>query len=90
MPEATFWVRMDGLICEIGLKMVSKFEKYHLSGLLHPLYAPDISPCDFWLFGVLKGLLTDRESNSNDEIQELIASVWNELPFDDVQSTFRN
>jgi hypothetical protein len=90
MPQSTVWIRMDGLMCNIGLKMMSKFEEHHPSGLPHPFYDSDKGPCDFWLLGMLKGFLTDREFNSNDEIQELIALVWNELPFDDVQSIFRN
>jgi hypothetical protein len=37
-----------------------------------------------------KELLKDREFNSNDGIEEVIAWVWNDLTFDDVQSVFYN
>jgi hypothetical protein len=42
------------------------------------------------LFGMLKGIRKDREFNLNDEIEEVIASAWNGLSFDDVQRVFRN
>jgi hypothetical protein len=58
------------------------------SRLLRALYSPDISPCDFWPFDTLKGILKDRELNSNDEIEEAIASGWNDLAFDDFQCVF--
>jgi histone-lysine N-methyltransferase SETMAR len=70
--------------------VASKFEKHHVSRLSHPSYSPDISPCDFWLFGILKGVLKDREPNSSNEIEEAIVRVWVELIFDEVQSVFHN
>jgi hypothetical protein len=35
---------------------------------------------------MLKGILRDRDFNLNDEIEEGIASVWNNLTFDEVYS----
>jgi hypothetical protein len=52
------------------------------------LCSPDISQCDFWLFGVLKQILRDREFSSSDESEDAIAQVWNNLTFDDIQSVF--
>jgi hypothetical protein len=42
------------------------------------------------LFDVLKRILRDREFNSNDEIEKVIASVWDDPTLDDVQSVFGN
>jgi hypothetical protein len=39
---------------------------------------------------MLNGVLKDREFNSNDEIEEAIAKVWDEFTFDEVQSVFHN
>lgn len=90
MPGSTFWVHMDNSMCHNGAKITSEFEKHHLARMPHPPYSPDISPCDFWLFGMLKGILKDREFSSGDEIAAAIAEEWNHLTFDDVQSVFRN
>jgi hypothetical protein len=40
-----------------GPKMASKFEKHHVPQFGHPPYSPDISPCDFWLFKMLRKVL---------------------------------
>jgi hypothetical protein len=52
---------------------MSKTKKKHLSRMPHPPYSPDISPCDFWLFGMLKQILGDREFFSSDEIEDAVA-----------------
>jgi hypothetical protein len=56
----------------------------------HPPYSPDISPCNFWLFGTSKEILRDREFSSNDEIENAITQARNDLTFDDVQSVFQD
>jgi hypothetical protein len=81
---------MDNLICHNGSKMASKFEKYHVSRLPHSLYTPEINPCDFWLFGMLRGVLKNCDFNLSDDIEKEITKVWDELNFDEVQSAFHN
>jgi hypothetical protein len=79
---------MDDSMCHNGSKVALKFEKHHIFRLPHPLYSPDISPCDFWLFGLLKGIMKDREFHSHDEIEEAITGARNGLTFEDVQGIF--
>jgi hypothetical protein len=55
--------------------------------MLHSLYSPYISPCDFWLFGILKQILRDREFSWSDKTEDTIAQIWCN-PFDDVQNVF--
>jgi hypothetical protein len=81
---------MDNSMRHNGSKVASKFEKQYFSRLLRRSYSPDINLYDFWLFGVLKEILKNREFNSIDEIEEVTASVWNGVTFDDVQSVFLN
>jgi histone-lysine N-methyltransferase SETMAR len=90
MPLATFWVHMDNSMCYNGSKVVSKFDKHHIARLPHPPYSPDLSPCNFWLFWMLKGILKDEEFHSHDEIEEAITMAWNDLTFDEGQSVFHN
>jgi histone-lysine N-methyltransferase SETMAR len=90
IPHGTFWVNMDNSICHNGSKVVSKFDKHHIARLPHPPYSPDLSPCDFWLFGMLKGILNGRGFHSYDEIEEAFTMAWNDLTFDEVQSAFHN
>jgi histone-lysine N-methyltransferase SETMAR len=65
-------------------------KKNHISRMPHPPDSPDISPCDFWLFEMLKQILRDREFSPSDEIEDAVEQVWNDLTFDDIQSVFRN
>jgi hypothetical protein len=87
---AIFSVHMDNSMCHNGSKVVSKFDKHHIERLPHPLYSPDLSSCDFWLLGMLKRILKDREFHSHDEIEEAITMAWNDLTFSEVQSVFHN
>jgi hypothetical protein len=89
MPESAFWVHMDNSMCYNGSKLMSKCEKRHVSGFPHARYSLDISPTDFWLFGILKGILNDHEFNSSDEIEEAITRIWDALIFDNVQRPFQ-
>jgi transposase len=66
---------MDNSICHKGSKVASKLEKHHISRLPHPNYSPEINPCGFGLFGMSKRALRDHESNSRDEIEDVIMIV---------------
>jgi histone-lysine N-methyltransferase SETMAR len=72
------------------IKTGIKFETHHLSRLPHPPYSPDINPCDFLLFELLKGVLKYHQFNSSNEIEEAITKVLDGLTFDEVQSVFHN
>ncbi|GFS21930.1 transposase [Elysia marginata] len=57
--------------------------------LPHPAYSPDLAPCDFWLFLILKDRLAGRKF---DRIQDLAKAVNSELPTipeEDYQGVFR-
>jgi hypothetical protein len=54
----------------------------------HPAYSPDISPCDFWLFGFLKEKLKEQELSTSDEIIEAIMTICNDVTSKDLQSVF--
>jgi hypothetical protein len=90
ISQATFLVHTDNSVCHNGSKVASKFENYHVPRLSHAFYSPDISPCGFWLFGMLQRVLKDREFNSIDEIEEAITKVRNKLTFGEIQSVFHN
>jgi hypothetical protein len=90
MQLVTFWVHLDSSMCRNGSKVVSKFDKHHVARLPHPSRAPDLSPCDFWSFGMLKGIMKDREFHLHDEVEEATMMAWNGLTFDEVQSVFHS
>jgi hypothetical protein len=48
-----------------------------------------MSPCDFWLFGMLKQKMKDREFQSQQAIVSTVAKMWNDLTFADIQCVFQ-
>ncbi|GFR66124.1 transposase [Elysia marginata] len=57
--------------------------------LPNPAYSPDLAPCDYWLFPILKDRLPGPKS---DRIQDLAKAVNSELrtiPEEDYQGVFR-
>jgi hypothetical protein len=85
---STVWVHMDNSTCQNGSKLASKFGQHHIFRMPHPPYSPEINPCDSWLFGLLKGIMKDREFHSHEEIEGAITMAWNDLTVEDVQSIF--
>jgi transposase len=64
----SFSVHMDNSMCHKGPKITEKLEKRHIARAPHPPYSPDLSPCDFWLFGVLKQKMKERVFQSEEQI----------------------
>jgi transposase len=86
----SFSVHMDNSMCHNGAKITEKFEKRHITRTPHPPYSPDLSPCDFWLFGILKQKMKERVFQSEEQILAAITDSWNELTFEDIQRVFHN
>jgi hypothetical protein len=53
-----------------------------------PPYSPDLSPCDFWLFGFLKESMEGINLSTEDRIVEAITTIWRGVTFDTLQSVF--
>jgi hypothetical protein len=81
---------MDNSMCHNARKISLELEHNKIERAPHPAYSPDISPCDFWLFGFLKESLKEQELSTSDEIIEVIAIIWNGIAFEELQSVFFN
>jgi histone-lysine N-methyltransferase SETMAR len=55
---------------------------------LHPPDSPDLSPCDFWFFGMVKENIKDREICSAQEIVSRLSNAWSNLTLKDIQRVF--
>jgi hypothetical protein len=51
---------MDNSTCHSGRKVTDEFDNRKLQRVAHPPYSPDLSPCDFWLFDMLKQKMKDH------------------------------
>jgi len=58
--------------------------------LHHPLYSPDLSPCDYFLFPKLKLPLKGRLFEDVQDIQAAVASSLRAIPQEDVPRSFQS
>jgi hypothetical protein len=42
----------------------------------HPVYSPDLSPCDFWLFGHAKKQLKDQLITDESDLEDELTDIW--------------
>jgi hypothetical protein len=73
-------------MCRNGHKVSRKFDQGSIERAPRSPYSRDISPCDFWLFGMLKRQMKDRESQSRQEIAQTITKSWDDVTFAEVQN----
>jgi transposase len=85
-----FSVHMDNSMSHNGAKIIKKLEKRHVARAPHPPYSPNLSPCDFWLFGILKQKMKERAFQSEEQNLVAITESWKELTFEDIQRVFQN
>jgi histone-lysine N-methyltransferase SETMAR len=76
-------------MCHNGNKISEKLAERIIERAPHPPYSPEISPCDVWLYGMLKHKMKDREFQSQQAIFRAVAKMWNDLTFADVQCVFQ-
>jgi hypothetical protein len=85
-----FFVHMDNSMCLNGRKVTDEFDNRKLQRVAYPHYSPDLSPCDFWLFGMLKQKMKDREFCGVKEIMNAVQEIWREVTLERLQSVFFN
>jgi hypothetical protein len=56
-------------------RSVSEVERIDIRPMPHPPYRPDISPCDFWLFGLVKRILKWRKLMSGDDLLNSLLEI---------------
>jgi histone-lysine N-methyltransferase SETMAR len=79
---------MDNSKCQNAKKISGKLQKKHITSALHPPYSQDLSPCDFWFFGMVKQQIKDREFCSAQDILRSLSDAWNDLNFENIQRVF--
>jgi hypothetical protein len=63
-----FAAHLDNSICHNGTKVTNALDKANVIQAPHAVYSPELSPCDFWLFGTLRHRITERQLQSAKEI----------------------
>jgi hypothetical protein len=78
MPTAHDTLR----VCEFWLRNL-------LQNMDHPLYSPDLAPCDFWLFPKLKNALKGQRFDDVPDIQRSVTTLLRSIPENNFQGCFR-
>jgi histone-lysine N-methyltransferase SETMAR len=81
---------MDNSMCHNDRKVTDELANLKFDRVPHPPYSPDLSPCDFWPFEMLKQKIRDQVFQTVEEIMTAVHRVCNELTLDDLQSVFFN
>jgi hypothetical protein len=85
-----FFVHLDNSMCHNARKITEEISDAKLERLPHPAHSPDLSPCDFWLFGMLKEKIKYRAFQMVEESLEAVTLIWNAVPFESLQSVLVN
>jgi hypothetical protein len=79
---------MNNSRCHNGKKITAEIQHQRFARAPHPLYSPDLSPCDFWIFGLMKHSLKDREIRAVQGLISALTNLWDDITFEDVQVVF--
>jgi hypothetical protein len=63
--------------------------KKSITKMDHPLYSPDLAPCNFWLFPKLKNALKGQRFADIPDIQHNMTTLLRGIPENDFQNCFR-
>jgi hypothetical protein len=69
----------DNSMCHNGRNVTDELEVLRLDRVPHPPHSSDLSPCNFWLFGMLKQNIKDPMFPTIEEILDAIRHVWREV-----------
>jgi hypothetical protein len=76
--------------CAITIGWYQKISDAKLERLPLQAYSPDLSLCDFWLFGMLKGNIKNRAFQTFKKNLKAFTLIWNGVIFEQLQSVFLN
>ena len=54
----------------------------------HPQYSPDLSPCDYWAFPLLKSKIRGHRFQSLEDVKTTVCRTLRDIPVGDYQHCF--
>lgn len=82
------FIHMDNAPCHNSKATIEEITKYGMIRLPHPPYSPDISPCDFWLFGHLKEYLKGHTFSNEKELFDEVHNFLNSIEKDEIKKVY--
>ncbi|KAI6651205.1 hypothetical protein LOD99_5352 [Oopsacas minuta] len=80
----------DNASSHTAIRTRELLENSGLKTLPHPLYSPDLAPCDFWLFPRLKDQLRGRRFSTNEELRGALFQAIGDIPKEELKKCFDN
>jgi hypothetical protein len=74
--QGQFFADMNNSKCDNSRNITDEISDAKLENLFHPSYSPYVNPCDFWIFGMLKHKMNDREFQTIEEIVTIMKPHW--------------
>ena len=87
--ELTWLLHHDNAPSHTAVLIHQFLVKNKVAVIPHPLYSPDLAPCDFFLFPKMKLKLKGRRFNTTEEIQAKTQKVLDTLTEKDFQEAFQ-
>jgi len=82
-------LHQDNVPAHNALSSKTFLMKHKITVLEHPLYAPDLVPCDFFLFPKIRSALQGTRFESVDAVKTKAVEFMNKLSEDDLQHCFQ-
>jgi hypothetical protein len=79
---------MDNAPCHRSKFTQTKLAKYNFLPVAHPPNSPDVSPCDFYLFGTMKRQLQGCDYADEEELKAGVHSVLQGIDKAELRRTF--
>ena len=85
--KGTF-LHMDNATCHKSKSTQNKIALSGIKTIPHPPYSPDLSPCDFWLFGRLKEFLKGNRFQTEKELFDKVQEFLNLIKKDEISKVY--
>lgn len=81
----------DNATPHVSRKTQETLAQLSVTTIPHPPYSPDLSPCDFFLFGLLKRKLRGRQFRSREELEKEVKQICHrEIKTDEYEKAMRD
>jgi len=88
MGPKDVYLHMDNAPCHNAKVTTTKIESFEMRRIPHPPYSPDISPCDFWLFGKLKNFFKGRCFSTENELFDAVVNFLKSITKDEIKRVY--
>ncbi len=85
-----WFYHQDNAPCHVSLDMYDYFHSVSMAENIwpHPAYSPDLAPCDFWAFPVLKKQIRGHRFADLEEVQDTVCTLFRRTPAAEYQNVF--